>query len=337
MRPIAWIFLLIPLVWLLLRGRAGDYRKRKFYRHLYTAGTFDLIIFGWRLLGKYGAYIISRFLGFGYAITHPSTMKAIRSNLALLDPDKAGFFNACRLIFNQAECFSTYGQLASVATGQAMELVGEKTGFEHLLSVQAKGQGSLLVTGHLGFFELGGLVMTEIGFPVTALTLPEPSTELTEWRANFRARWGVKTIVIGNETFSVVNIVRALNEGAYIATLIDRPYDGSGVEVSLPHGKILFSSAPVVISLLAKCPIIPVGVVRDANGKFAIHAFPPIEPRWLDAGRQETIEHYTKEIAASLVPLFQKAPEQWYHFSPLRYEEALGARSTVSSHQFSQP
>ena len=309
--------------------RSGDYRKRTFYRHFYTARAFELIVFGWQLLGKNGSFIVTRFLGLGYAITHPNTIKAIRSNLALLDKKNGRFSQACRLIINQAECFSVYGQLASAHTGNVMNLVGEKTGFEHLQSVQARGQGCMLVTGHLGFFELGGLVMAEMGFPVTALTLPEPTNELTAWRADFRAKWGVKTIVIGNDTFSVVNIVRALNEGAYIATLIDRPYDGAGVEVSLPNGKILFSTAPVVISLLAKCPIIPVGVVRQSNGKFAIHAFPPIEPRWLDSGRQETIEHFTREIAASLLTLFKEAPEQWYHFSQLRIPETT--ESPVSS------
>lgn len=308
----------MPLTWIIfLWRRSGDYRKRTFYRHFYTAKAFELIVFGWQILGKPGAYIIARLIAVGYAITHPSTIKAIRSNLALFDTNNARFSQAYRLILNQAECFSVYGQLAVANTSEAMKLVGEKTGFEYLQSVQARGQGALMVTGHLGFFELGGLVMSELGFPVTALTLPEPTNELTKWRTDFRARWGVKTIVIGNDAFSVVNIVRELNEGAFIATLIDRPYDGSGVEVSLPNGKILFSSAPVIISLLAKCPIIPVGVVRKSDGKFGIHAFPPIEPHWLNCGRQETIEHYTREIAASLIPLFKESPQQWYHFSQL--------------------
>jgi hypothetical protein len=43
-----------------------------------------------------------------------------------------------------------------------------------------------------------------------------------------------------------------------------------------------------------------------------------IEPHWLPEGRAETLAHYTRQIASALIPLFARAPEQWYHFSPLR-------------------
>lgn len=305
------------LIGIFIASRAGDYRERSFYRTLYTAEIFNLILLGWRLLGKPGSFVITRVIGLGYAFTHPATIRAVRANIALLDPRRATFVMACRLFINQAECFSAYGLLALKEPRAVMEMLGRKEGFDHLQQAHQAGKGCLLVTGHLGFFELGGLVMRELGFPMTALTLPEPSTELTKWRADFRARWGVKTIVVGNDEFSVVEIVRALNEGAFIAILIDRPYDGKGVPVDLPHGQILFSTAPVLIALLSNCPIIPVGIIRESDGKYQIEAHPPIQPRWLPEGKEATLGHYARKIATALIPMFARAPEQWYHFSPL--------------------
>jgi lauroyl/myristoyl acyltransferase len=303
---------------LLLKKRKGDYRSRSFYRNLYTANIFELILFGWRVLGRPGSYIITRLIALGYAFTHPATIRSVRANIALLDPARASFAAACRLLINQAECFSFYGLLAMKKPEEVMNLLGYKEGFDHLQQAHQAGKGCLLITGHLGFFELGGLVMKELGFPMTALTLPEPTSELTEWRADFRGRWGVKTIVVGDDQFSVVQIVRALNEGAFVASLVDRPYDGTGCEVQLPHGKILFSTAPVLIALLANCPIIPVGVTRQRDGRYRIEAHEAILPRWLPEGRKETLEYYTREIAASLVPMFTNEPEQWYHYSELQ-------------------
>jgi lauroyl/myristoyl acyltransferase len=305
---------------LFLCRRTGDYRKRTFYRTLYTANVFELILLGWRLLGKPGSFVITRLIGLGYALTHPATIRAVRANIALLDPSRATFATACRLFINQAQCFSNYGLLAMKEPAAVMDLLGKKEGFEHLQRAHQTGKGCLLVTGHLGFFELGGLVMREMGFPITALTLPEPSTELTKWRADFRARWGVQTIVVGKDEFSVVEIVRALSQGAFVALLIDRPYDGKGIPVPLPHGEILFSTAPVLIALLAHCSIIPVGVIQQPDGKHHIEAHTPIEPQWLTEGREATLEHYTRQIAASLIPLFNRAPDQWYQFSPLACE-----------------
>jgi len=314
---------------ILLKKRRGDYRSRSFYRNLYTANVFELILFGWRTLGRPGSYVITRLIALGYALTHPSTIRSVRANMVLLDPSRDSFGAACRLLINQAECFSLYGLLAMKKPGEVMDMLGDKKGFDHLQQAHLGGKGCLLVTGHLGFFELGGLVMKQLGFPMTALTLPEPTSELTEWRADFRGRWGVETIVVGDDHFSVVQIVRALNEGAFVASLIDRPYDGIGAEVQLPHGKILFSTAPVLISLLAKCPIIPVGVTRQNDGRYRIEAHEAIQPSWMVEGRRETLEFYTRKIAAALVPMFAQEPEQWYHFS----EQECGSQNGVAAPQ----
>jgi lauroyl/myristoyl acyltransferase len=184
-----------------------------------------------------------------------------------LDPAQAGFASACRLFMNQSENFSTYSRLSTRPTSEVVDMLGFRQGFEHLQRARDGGQGCLLVTGHLGFFELGGLVMAQLGFPMTALTLPEPSTALTEWRADFRARWGVETIVVGNHSFSVLDIVRSLQNGAFVASLADRPYDGNSVAVDLPHGRIRFSTGPVLLALLAGCPIVPVGITRQPDGR----------------------------------------------------------------------
>jgi KDO2-lipid IV(A) lauroyltransferase len=160
--------------------------------------------------------------------------------------------------------------------------------------------------------------MAQLGLPMTALTLPEPSTALTEWRAAFRARWGVKTIIVGNDSFSVLDIVRSLQSGAFVASLADRPYDGNNVPVDLPHGRIRFSTGPVLLALLAGCPIVPVGITRQPDGLYHIEARAYIMPRWQPEGREETLRRYTEEVAAALVPLFAAYPEQWYHFAPLR-------------------
>ena len=301
---------------ILLRG--GDYRNRYFYRKLYTPRAFDLILFGWRLIGEKGAWIISRSIGLAYALTHPTTVRTVRSNIALLKPEKATYAAACRLFMNQAECFSTYGRLALGEPSEVMDLIGRREGFEHLKAAHEAGKGCFLVTGHFGFFELGGLVMTQLGFPITALTLPEPTSALTQWRADFRARWGVKTIVVRDDTFAILDIVRTLRDGGFVASLADRPYDDGPIAVECPHGSILFSKGPVLLALLAACPIIPVGVIRQPDGTFDIEAGTMIEPRWLPGGREETLACYTRQIAAALVSLFARAPEQWYHYSPLR-------------------
>lgn len=302
---------------LYLLGSPKDYRQRGFYRALYRRRSFELILFGWRLLGRGGAWLISRAIGLGYALTHPSTVRVVRRNMAMLHPRRAGFVRACRLFTNQAENFSAYGRLAREEPRAVLDMVGETRGFEHLERAKSEGQGCMLVTGHLGFFELGGLVLAQMGFPMTALTLPEPGSGLTEWRADFRARWGVRTIVIGNESFAVLDAVRALQAGSFVASLADRPYDGNGLDIALPHGRMKFATGPVLLALLADCPIIPVAIIREPRGTYLMDARGYIKPAWLPQGREATLRHYTEMVAASLLPVFEEWSDQWFQFSPV--------------------
>ena len=311
---LACLVLLPPLY---LLGRSKDYRQRGFYRALYRRRSFELILFGWRLLGNWGAWLISRTLGLGYAVTHPSTVRSVRRNMAMLDPQKSGFLPVCRLFVNQAENFSAYGRLAEGEPAEVLGMVGETKGFEHLIRAKEEGKGCMLVTGHLGFFELGGLVLAQMGFPMAALTLPEPGSGLTEWRADFRARWGVKTIVIGQESFAVLDAVRALQSGTFVASLADRPYDDNGLDITLPHGRMKFATGPVLLALLAECPIVPVAILRERNGTYLMDARTYIKPSWLPEGREQTLRHYTQMVAASLVPVFQQWSEQWFQFAPV--------------------
>jgi predicted RND superfamily exporter protein/lauroyl/myristoyl acyltransferase len=312
---VAACLMFLPPLYLL--GSPKDYRQRGFYRALYRRRSFEWILFGWRLLGRGGAWLISRTIGLGYALTHPSTVRVVRRNMAMLDPRRAGFVRACRLFTNQAENFSAYGRLAREETRAVLGLIGETRGFEHLERAKSEGKGCMLVTGHLGFFELGGLVLAQMGFPMTALTLPEPGSGLTEWRADFRARWGVRTIVIGNESFAVLDAVRALQAGSFVASLADRPYDGNGLDIPLPHGRMKFATGPVLLALLADCPIVPVAILREPRGTYLMDARGYIKPGWLPEGREATLRHYTEMVAASLVPVFEQWSDQWFQFSPV--------------------
>jgi len=318
------LYFLVPLTALAIcvaafRGRRGrDYREARFYKALYRPHAFEFAISARRLVGKPLSIWVARLIGAGYAITHPKVLREIRANIALLNPPGATWKNAARVCIHQALNFREYAELGASDTTAVLEMLGSKKGIEHIEAARREGKGCLFVTGHFGFFELGGLVMSQMGYPMTTLTLPEPTTELTRWRADFRKRWGVETVVVGNDAFSAVEITRKLRSGAMIALLSDRPFDSNAVHVDLPHGRIPFSTAPILLSLLSGAPVIAAGIWREPDGRFSIEAAEPLRPEWLPEGREATLAHFTERLAKDgLVPLFARAPDQWHHYSRL--------------------
>ncbi len=226
----------------------------------------------------------------------------VRTNLALIGA-KA---DARRVFANFGRTLADYFMIEP-------NMIVENIGSEHLYQLASRHEGALLVTVHLGLFELGSMLMPRIGQQPIVLSAPEPSRALGAWRARLRARWGAETLEVGNDNFSFVEITRRLKQGRCVAMLMDRPYDENFIVVD----NIPFSTGPVWLSLLSGAPIVAGTVTALPGGGYRVEAHAPIYTKWLPEGRNATVEHYTKEVAAIFRDAICKHPDQWYQFVDL--------------------
>jgi len=290
---------------------------RLFYKVIYTATIFRLVDRLYRWLGRRVFNAVALSIGQIYAWTHPESRRTVAENLALLT-GHASRQDAASVFRNFGLTISDYVCTGNMPAAAVREWVTEYQGIEHIEAAYSKGHGAILATGHFGFFELGGHFLGQRGLPVTALTLPEPTTELTEWRANFRARWGVRTLAIGHDPFASLEVVRTLNQGQLCALLVDRPFGNSPAQtISLPGGSMRFSTSAALLAHLAECPIIPVATSRLSGGNYRIIACPAI---YLDRslGRTASVTQATSELAKALFIEIQQTPTQWYQFVSVR-------------------
>jgi len=70
-------------------------------------------------------------------------------------------------------------------------------------------------------------LLTKRGVNLQVITLAEPGGRFTELRKASRARWDIDTLVIGEDPFASVEIIRRLEAGATVALLMD-PSAGRG-------------------------------------------------------------------------------------------------------------
>jgi KDO2-lipid IV(A) lauroyltransferase len=197
-----------------------------------------------------------------------------------------------------------------------VKIIREKAGEGPLEQLRREGTGALIVTGHFGLFELGGLLTAHLGFSAAVVTLPEPSGGLTAWRVRFRRQWNVETIEVGGDSFAFIEIARRLREGGLVAALIDRPNAPEPSPVAFPNGTTGFSSGILLVAGQCGVPVIPASMVRRPDGFYRADFYPPIriESR---GSRAETLRFYSQQIADSLMPTLCAHPEQWYQFAPL--------------------
>jgi KDO2-lipid IV(A) lauroyltransferase len=190
-------------------------------------------------------------------------------------------------------------------------LVREWRGFEHIVAARRRGKGGILVTGHIGNWELGGILLALEEVPLTVVTLEEPASGLTRWREAYRRRLGIKTISVGaSDPFSFIGIVSALRRNEFIAMLVDRPYGASALPVRFCGAEAQFSSAPSLLWQHTGADVIPAFVLQKPGGRYVSLLAPPVPMDGDGAANAQ-------RIATVFESIVRANPEQWFNYAPI--------------------
>jgi KDO2-lipid IV(A) lauroyltransferase len=196
------------------------------------------------------------------------------------------------------------------------DLFGQTSGWDDFAKARAEGRGVLLLTPHLGNWEFGGPLLTRKGVDLQVITLAEPGTEFTRLRQASRARWGIETLVIGNDPMSFVEIIRRLDAGATIAMLIDRPPAPTAVTVELFGRPFGASIAAAELARASGCVLLPVYLPRVGESYHA-NVLPAVPYDRAGLGNRAARQQLTQEILRVFEPLIRRHLDQWYHFVPV--------------------
>jgi KDO2-lipid IV(A) lauroyltransferase len=203
------------------------------------------------------------------------------------------------------------------ASTQARRLLTEWRGIEHLETARARGRGTIIVTAHLGHWELGGLMLTRHGWPLTVVTLEEPSTELTRWRDACRAHLGIRTLAVGpGHPFAFVELIQTLRRNELVAMLVDRPHAGSGAPVRYFGEETEFSTAPALLAHHTGATVLPAFVLQRPDGHYVSFADPPID-LIEDRDPRRALTENTQRLATIFEAIVRAHPEQWFNYVPV--------------------
>jgi uncharacterized protein len=239
----------------------------------------------------------------------------IQNLLPVLNGDRAAATRKARELFTQF--FLKITDLWRYESGAPFDRwFGEWNGWENFLAAHTRGKGVLLVTPHLGNWEFGGAFLVQHGYKLLVLTQPEPDQKLTELRQQSRAQRGVETLVVGEDAFAFLEIIRRLQVGATVALLVDRPPAPTAVNVDLFGQPFSASIAAAELARASGCAIVPVYIVRQSNGQLA-HILPEIIYDRAAIGNRAARVDLTRQIMRAFEPAIRQHLDQWFHFVPV--------------------
>lgn len=194
-------------------------------------------------------------------------------------------------------------------------VVPRRVGTEHLVTARDAGRGAILLTAHVGNFEIGGFFLGAIGLKVAVVYLSDPSPVVERDRKAARDRLGIRSLQMKSD-FSAIRILRSLEEGYFVAIQGDRDYSGTGQALPFLGRSVSFPVGPFRIAAAAGVPLLPVFVLREKDGTYRTVVEAPIRVEAASRGRREEAERSAMmEFVAILERTVRENGEQWYMFS----------------------
>jgi KDO2-lipid IV(A) lauroyltransferase len=171
-------------------------------------------------------------------------------------------------------------------------------------------KGVIVLTAHLGNWELGGVVIALSGYPLGVVALPHKDKRVNKFFNNQRESKGIKVIPLGK---AVRTCLQDLSENKLIALVGDRDFTEKGIVMDFFNKKAIFPEGPAAFCLKTGADILPGFMIRNPDDSFTLKIEKPLS--FTPTGNKEKD---TQEIISTYLRMFEeyirKYPDQWYMF-----------------------
>ena len=179
-------------------------------------------------------------------------------------------------------------------------------GWEHLEEAERRQSGTLVVTAHLGNWEIVGYALALYKGPTHVVARPTRNPLVEGDLSRFRERFGNRTIY---KRGAARKMLGALRRGERVAYVIDqRVHPNEGIETPF-LGRPSFTSPLLArLSLRTGAPVVPMFSYPEPPDRFRVVVHPPIEPDPAgDDPRLEMTLRYLNVIETAI----RERPEMW--------------------------
>jgi len=178
----------------------------------------------------------------------------------------------------------------------------------HLRDVIAEGRGAIIVSAHLGVWELFGLVLKYLDAPPNIVYRPMKNPYVDRFLKDRRAEFGQTMI---ERKGAVRRLLQVLRRKGYITLLVDQHVRRDAVWPPFFGRPAATTSAPAALALRTGAPIVVAfGCRVSGTYQFEMTLTEPIRPK-PTSDRAHDIERVTAEISAAIERAVRHYPDQW--------------------------
>jgi len=255
------------------------------------------------------AYAVAKFFALLHYRSSTWDREILRYNLSPIVKDKGKIEQYIREVFINFAYYLVDFFRHSKINKKFIKKYVKVVGREHLDKAFAKEKGVIILSSHLGNYELGGAIIAQLGYPLYVVALAHKDPRINNLFDSQRRVAGVNVIATGR---TIRRCFSHLKKGTAVAFLGDRdfssgttlPVDMFDQQAGVPRGAAFFALQTGAI-------VVPTFSVRENKTHYCLYFEEPIEVNKEDKNAESLI---MQKYAAILEKYLEKYPQQWYMF-----------------------
>ncbi|MGO3194236.1 MAG: LpxL/LpxP family acyltransferase [Sphingobacterium sp.] len=271
---------------------------------------YKIFIFLIKNFGVRSAYGLLYFVAAYYFLFYPTNFRNLYYYL-----HKRQAYSAWNSFWNVYRAYYVFGQTiidkVAISAGLRDQFSYEFDGIDVLKNALENKQGGILISAHVGNFEIAERFFAEIdvNFQINVVTLDQEHSEIKAYIERVSGRSRVKPIKITDDLSHVFQINDALSNNELICFTGDRYFDGSKTLRGALLGRDAeFPAGPFILASRLKAPLIFVYVMKEKGLHYHLYA------RKAENVKHRDPESYLLAYKQSVEGILRKYPLQWFNF-----------------------
>ncbi|MDX2495889.1 MAG: lysophospholipid acyltransferase family protein [Desulfuromusa sp.] len=264
-----------------------------------------------RCLSRKRALAFGRIVGFLAMKVLPGRYRLAKENMRLALPE----LNAAEIEENVRKNFEHLGVCGVEMLRLDMLKVGSDDiqryfDFENTHIIRealALNKGVILLTGHLGFWEAGHFIMSELGIPCAAVAKPLKNPFSDRYFEGLRTFFGTKIL---NSRKGARRILKSLRENRAVVVLLDQHISPPGSVVTEFFGRKAYTTTAIAnMAMKHQIPIVPVFFLRQSDDRYKVWAEPMLT---LSGEGEQAVAENTQVLTNIIEAAVRKDISQWF-------------------------
>jgi phosphatidylinositol dimannoside acyltransferase len=252
--------------------------------------------------------------------------RGVLRNLRAIVPGSnvvTNLFRAWRIFFNYAWTIADATRYRYLRTLPDWEF----TGLEHFRELCDRPGGSIVLTAHMGSYDLGAELFAEMTTrKMVMVRAPEVDPATHEYEESVRRDAlvdGLQVDFSSKASELAFDLLASVQNGEIIAIQGDRATPGvASYKAKLFGCATEIPAGPFALAMASRAPIYPLFILRAGRRRYRLLTCPAIEVRRTSRHRDEDLQNAIDAWSKQLESVIRDSWSQWFAFDPFSPELA---------------